>query len=179
MDHISLFPLAPTPLIIKLGELIGDKVECDVYQRFREPESWDWKDRDGSNFVISRNDRTDKQVGKTQIAIVIALSSDISDNRVPEQYSTIYKINCEDMSIDSIDNKDTLRNFWKRYQEVCNLITNEYGREIKVGLFPAIPVSAAFEIGRRYMSGVYPVITIYDNNGIFVETIKLGDRYET
>lgn len=40
----SLFPIAPMPLIIKLGELIGDKVSCDIYQKhvFQIHENGKW-----------------------------------------------------------------------------------------------------------------------------------------
>lgn len=173
-DHISVFPLAPIPLVIKLGELIGDKIECDVYQLFREPRSWCWKNSPGLEFQIERIEL--HQINEPKVAIIAALSSDISTGRIPTEYTMIYKIYSDNMSVDCIENKESLRKFWKSFQTVCNDINNEYGKDIDVGLFPAIPVSAAFEIGRRYMRGVYPVITIYDDDNGFKRTIKLGEE---
>ncbi len=172
--HISVFPLAPIPLIIKLGDLIGDKVECDVFQLSREPRSWCWKVSTSSEFQIERI--VLHQTKESNIAIIAALSSDISIDRIPSKYSTIYKILSDNISVDCIENKESLRNFWKSYQTVCDEIINNYGKDADVGLFPAIPVSAAFEIGRRYMRGVYPIITIYDDDNGFKETIKLGEE---
>lgn len=172
-SHISIFPLAPIPLIIKLGELIGDKVECDVFQLSREPKSWCWKNSLEVEFKI---ERIVDQTKVSSIAIIIALSSDISIDRIPGEYSIIYKIYTDNMTVDCIESKESLRNFWKCYQKVCDEIINKYGKEVDVGLFPAIPVSAAFEIGRRYMRGVYPIITIYDYNDGFEKTIKLGEE---
>ncbi|MEA4820767.1 MAG: SAVED domain-containing protein, partial [Erysipelotrichales bacterium] len=139
----------------------------------REPRSWCWKNSLGVEFKI---ERIVDQTKVPSIAIVIALSSDISIDRIPGEYSIIYKIHTDNMTVDCIENKESLRNFWKCYQTVCDEIINKYGKEVDVGLFPAIPVSAAFEIGRRYMRGVYPVITLYDNNDGLVKTIKLGEE---
>jgi hypothetical protein len=38
-----------------------------------------------------------------------------------------------------------------------------------------VPVSAAFEMGRRYMVGIYPKMVIYDRDGEFFETLTIGD----
>src|SRR5262249_18018986 len=40
--HVSVFALAPQPLLILLGTLLGDIVPTDVYQRHREPPTWNW-----------------------------------------------------------------------------------------------------------------------------------------
>ena len=42
LDHLSVFALAPQPLLILLGTLLGDIVPADVYQRHREPPTWSW-----------------------------------------------------------------------------------------------------------------------------------------
>ena len=49
----SVFSVAPIPLIIKLGELIGDKLPCDVYQKTRFPDTWEWQAKELTNsFVV-------------------------------------------------------------------------------------------------------------------------------
>ena len=42
IGHLSVFSLAPQPLLIHLGTLLGDIVPCDVYQLHREPQTWAW-----------------------------------------------------------------------------------------------------------------------------------------
>jgi hypothetical protein len=42
--HISLFALAPIPLLVYLGSQLSNKVPVDVYQRHRDTEDWVWKD---------------------------------------------------------------------------------------------------------------------------------------
>ena len=47
--HFSVFPLAPIPLIIKLGYLFMDKAEVDIYQKTRHPDTWKWVDKKKTN----------------------------------------------------------------------------------------------------------------------------------
>ena len=53
---------------------------------------------------------------------------------------------------------------------------NTYGNAIEIHLFPAMPVSAAFEVGRRYMLNTHPIITVFDENLGFFEAIKIGSE---
>lgn len=44
--HLSVFAIAPQPLLIMLGTLLGDIVPAEVYQLHREPRStWTWPAR--------------------------------------------------------------------------------------------------------------------------------------
>lgn len=64
--------------------------------------------------------------------------------------------------------------FWHLYQQTMEQILNTHGGDCQVHLFPAMPVSAAFEVGRRYMPNAYPPIKIFEEDNGFFETIQLG-----
>jgi hypothetical protein len=40
--QLSVFALAPQPLLIRLGTLLGDIVPVSVHQKHREPDTWKW-----------------------------------------------------------------------------------------------------------------------------------------
>jgi hypothetical protein len=42
VSHLSVFALAPQPLLVLLGTQLGDIVPVTMYQRHREPPSWGW-----------------------------------------------------------------------------------------------------------------------------------------
>ncbi len=42
IKHLSIFALAPQPLLILLGSLLTDIPEAEVFQRHREPQTWHW-----------------------------------------------------------------------------------------------------------------------------------------
>ena len=173
--HFSVFCLAPMPLIAKFGELFGDKINVDVYQKTREPDTWAWQSDSASNsFCVTRNETQYAQ--SKDIALIIALCSEIDHSRLDVlKPKVIYTIKAARMGVDCIQSKDDLIAFWHIYQQVCNDIKNNEGADI-IHLFPAMPVSAAFEIGRRRMHKVHPKILIYDDNNGFMPTIIIGEN---
>ena len=173
---LSVFPLAPIPLIAKLGELIGDKREVDVFQKTRRPETWCWRAETGTNAFsteIIRNENGD--AGKT--AVILSLTARISPARVLTVYNaaTIYHIVAKSNGVDCIASPEDLKLFWQEYQSVCDQIKNNDHCD-NAAVFPAIPVSAAFEIGRRHMHGVHPVLHIYDDDNGFFEALTIGGQ---
>lgn len=76
--------------------------------------------------------------------------------------------------VDCINSEKDLSAFWHIYQKVCDEILNTFGSDSTIHLFSAIPVSAAFEVGRRRMPGLYPRTIIYDDNGGFIPTLTIG-----
>ena len=85
----------------------------------------------------------------------------------------IYHIKAEKNGVECIKSQQDLKAFWIEYQKVCDLIKNK-DCVSEVSLFPAMPVSAAFEVGRRTMPGVYPIMHIYDECNGFFKTITVG-----
>ena len=88
----------------------------------------------------------------------------------------LYFIRADHFGVDCIQSPADLAAFWSQYQAICDEIKNTYPVVQEVGVFPAMPVSAAFEVGRRYMPGVYPKLRIYDDDNGFFETITIGGR---
>ena len=173
--HFSVFPLAPMPLIMKLGYQIGDKTRADIFQFSRAEDSWNWVAKEQTN-----NFSVEKQIlnDGNHIALVFSLTADIAMVRIAEVYDAdiLYFIRAERFGVDCIQSPADLTAFWNKYQAVCDEIKNTYPEVQEIGVFPAMPVSAAFEVGRRYMPGVYPRFRIYDDDNGFFETITIGGK---
>lgn len=170
----SVFPLAPIPLIAKLGEMMGDKRSVDIFQKTREPDTWEWACDYGKNtFVTKKYERTAGNPEK--VAIIMSLSADICEERVTSVFDAgiIYQIKAENISVDCISSREDLKLFGQAFLKVCDSITNK-DHIANASVFPAIPVSAAFEIGRRRMPSVHPILTLYDDYDGFFETLKIG-----
>lgn len=171
----SVFPLAPIPLIIKLGYLFGDKIKVEVYQKFRVPDTWSWQTDAKTNTYFIK--KTERHCGE-KIAVVMSLSSSVAYERVTTVYDAaiIYEISATTQSVDSIKSEADLSAFWHTYQELFNEIKNTYPEVTEIALFPVVPNSAAFVIGSRYMPGIYPKIRIFDDDKGFFETISIGGK---
>ena len=174
-QHFSVFPIAPIPLIIKLGYLMGDKVPADIYQKTRTPDTWQWQTTEITNsFSIEK-----KTVRPgNRVAMVLSLTADIAEERITSvmDVDVIYFIRASRFGVDSILSIADLSTFWHTYQDVCDEIRNGYTDTHEIAVFPAIPVSAAFEVGRRYMPSVYPNLVIYDDDDGFFKTLTIGGR---
>lgn len=172
--NFSVFPLAPIPLISFLGYIIGDKSPATIYQKFREPESWEWQSDEITNeFSCKKNIIKN---GKN-IALVISLTNDIDESRVIDAFdaNVVYTIQAQRFGEDCIKSSEDLYKFWHCYQETMDAIKRDYPLfDGDIAVFSAMPVSAAFEIGRRYMKGIYPKLKFYDDDNGFFETIVIG-----
>jgi len=176
--HFSVFPLAPIPLIVKLGYLIGDKIHSDVYQHRRHPDTWCWqKKNSGAFFLECRHQPRTKGKG---VALIFALSAAISEDErnqfadhVKAKY--VYEVCADKPSVDCISTRDDLSEFWHAYQRLVECIKTDHPRVREISVFSAMPVSAAFEVGRRYMAGVYPRFRVYDKDFHYCEALTIGD----
>ena len=176
--HFSVFPIAPIPLIIKLGYLFGDKIQADIYQKRRYPDTWDWQERSsGTEFVIKPHQ---PRKNGTEIALIVSLSGTKSDEERKRFADTVnarhvYELQATIPSVDCISSKDDLSSFWHAYQAMMDKIRSEHPEVSEVAVLPAVPVSAAFEMGRRFMPGVHPKLQVYDLCETFVKTLTIGE----
>jgi hypothetical protein len=76
--HLSLFALAPQPLLIELGRLLCDIAPAEVYQLHREPKGWGWPSEGPAIRFRVREPRT----SGGPAALVLGLSATIVDDRV-------------------------------------------------------------------------------------------------
>lgn len=169
-SHFSVFSIAPIPLIIKLGFLMGDKVRADVYQKTKYPDTWEWQSAELTNNFMVEEKTFESGIG---VAIVLSVTAEIEIATVhnAKAFRKIYILRANRQGDESIKSEKDLSTFWHKYKELCENLKEEE----TVSVFPAVPVSAAFEMGRRYMVGVYPKMVIYDRGGEFFETLTIGD----
>ena len=174
---LAVFPIAPIPIIAKLGELLGDKRTIDIFQKTREPDTWKWTCVDTTNtFIIERNERECGDPEKC--AMIVSLTAEVAEKRVTSVYDAgiIYQIKASRYGVDCIQSCEDLKLFWKAFQKTCDYAVNQDHAK-SIAIFPAIPVSAAFEIGRRHMAGVHPSLTIYEDDNGFFSTLQIGGYY--
>jgi hypothetical protein len=75
--HLSVFALAPQPLLIELGHLLSDIPDTDVFQLHREPKTWEWIYGKELSFEI-----TEPETNSNTIALNLSLSGTISEDRI-------------------------------------------------------------------------------------------------
>jgi SMODS-associated and fused to various effectors sensor domain len=64
IKRLTVFGLAPTPLLIELGRLLSDIANAEVRQLLRHPKGWRWQDGDAPiSLSVTRPASTGKTVG--------------------------------------------------------------------------------------------------------------------
>ncbi|MFH5804457.1 SAVED domain-containing protein [Alienimonas sp. DA493] len=164
--HLSIFGLAPMPLLIELGRLLSDLPAADVHQLHREPPGWYWNPppSDFSYQVVAPAPTT---VAAKSVALVIALSAPINRERVAKAVggdAAVWTITHDDPRMDFLRSREQLSQFRDTLRSVYDRIKTVYGEDAALSVFPAAPVSAAIEIGRVWMPKAHLPFRVFDQN---------------
>ncbi|OQY50798.1 MAG: hypothetical protein DRR08_24810 [Candidatus Parabeggiatoa sp. nov. 2] len=163
-EHLSIFALAPIPLLICLGAEMGDIISVDVYQKHRDTDSWTWQEQKELDFhyqVITPDDSEAKKV-----VLNLSLSGEIHQSEIEKVIKDcpVYKITIKNPNRDFLKCKAQLSLFQTEFHQLLALIRERHGSDVEIHLFPAIPVSIAVECGRVLLPKSDPRFIIYDHN---------------
>lgn len=173
--HLSVFGLAPQPLLIELGRLVCDICPADVHQLKREPKGWGWLANGDS--VRYRTNET--SVPSPTIALKLALSATVMDDRIHRVLGPdvpIWSITADKPHNDILRCADDLRTYRCLLRSTFDRIKALNGSHAVIHVFAALPVSAAIETGRVWMPKADLSLVLYDENrhhGGFLRTIEL------
>lgn len=175
--QVSVFALAPQPLLIELGALLGDIVPVRVHQRHREPASWGWQpDQPEIRF---RTVEHSEAASERPVALKLAVSATIANDRIQTVLGedvTIWELTAEDPHNDIMRRPEDLSEFKRLARRMLDRIKAVHGEHATVAVFPALPNSCAVELGRIRMPKADLPMRVYDQNsrlGGFVETLTI------
>ncbi|MBB3951499.1 SAVED domain-containing protein [Aureimonas jatrophae] len=165
IQHLSVFAIAPQPLLIELGRLLCDIVPARIHQRHREPQTWRWQDdQPAIRFAITECGR----VPGGPVALKLALSAEVKDDRI---HAVLGKdANIWSVTVDGTPHNDILRReddqvvFRQHVRRLLDRIKAVHGEQATINVFPALPVSAAVDVGRVWMPKADLPMRIYDQN---------------
>lgn len=175
IEHLSVFALAPQPLLIKLGSLMTDIPEATVFQLHREPQSWEWLEhRTDVEYIIQEPKEATKQP-----VLVLSLSGTIAEDRIKAVLGnevSIWGISIKSPNNDLIKSRKQLRDFRVLARELMGRIMTTHGQNEILHIFPSAPVSIAVELGRIRMPKADLKWKIYDHvnaRGGFIQAIDI------
>jgi hypothetical protein len=183
VKHLSVFAIAPQPLLMYLGKCIGDTIPADLYQSHRNMantnHTWSWPDHPNihTSYLVNQVRFVE---GSSQVALILALSdsikSDKYDSFVNDTFS-IYEITISDPSPHFLKSRQQLENFSYEYRKLLNKIQATHGRNCKVFILPAVPAPIAVECGRVLLPTKDPEIwgcEYYPNEQGFRQVLKIN-----
>lgn len=168
ITKMALFALAPMPLLVRLGTLLPDKYDVEVYQKHREPDTWKWLDEQVSDeFVLKRPEKVGGEA-----CLIFSISADIR-NRVESQFpnASLWEITVPNPGLDFLRMEKQLSAFRQITRMALKEIKDAGLADIKV--FMAMPNACAVEVGRVWMPKADLPMHLYDYN----RSISQVDRY--
>jgi hypothetical protein len=179
--HISLFALAPIPLLVFLGSRLSNKVAVEPYQRHRDTEDWVWK-TDGEP-VQYKFHRRRKGTNASSVALLLSLSGTTHLADLPAEIDErffIYEITLAKGTPRPgyLRMREDLARFKDVYEEARSSIRRDHAGLTAVHLFPAVPVPVAVLCGRELLPKVDPALVVYDrdkNNGGFQRILGVNE----
>jgi hypothetical protein len=181
--HISLFALAPIPLLVLLGHCLSNKVAVDFYQRHRTgAEPWKWK-TDGTTARYKLHKRRDGRDPKA-IALVLSLSGTIDDRLLPSSIDnrlTVYEITLDSdiPNPEFLRQRDDLEGFRVVYRRFLAELMRDHSAVQELPVFPAVPAPIAVTCGHDLLPKVHPVLVVYDYDkasGGFINRLRINDH---
>lgn len=166
IEHLSVFALAPIPLLMELGRLLSDISAVSVFQLHREPQGqgWTWpNDRSSMDLAL-----TEGAAGRRKVALKLAVSAKIEDVRITSVLGedvSIWEITCPDPHNDAMRREEDLSIWRCLVRDAMDRIKNTHGRDAVISVFPAIGVACAVEFGRVWQPKAHPLLDIYDQAG--------------
>ena len=177
IEHLSVFALAPQPLLMLLGSLMTDLPDVDVFQLKKEPKGWQWENDSPLEFIV------EVPPEKTGIpALVLALSATVTDERIQRVLYhdvAIWRVTVAEPHNDLLRSRAQLQRFRQLVRLLLDRIKKHHGQDATLHVFPAAPVSVCVELGRVRMPKADLPWQIYDQVnelGGFVPAIKIPPR---
>lgn len=179
LSHLSVFALAPIPLLICFGKKLGDIYPTDVYQRHRHQENWAWQDDDDPGFNYKVLSPEPDHMEGSQVAVCLSLSGTVHISEVDQALGgslPTYHLTISEPRRDFLRAKSQLELFLVEWSRLLAKIRGAHGPDVEIHLFPAVPNSIAVEVGRAILPKADPILVIYDHirdSGGFKKVLSL------
>jgi hypothetical protein len=162
--HLSVFALAPQPLLIELGRLLCDIVPATIHQRHREPATWRWQPNEPPMaFEVSEPDHE----ATGAVALKLGVSATVVDDRIRRVLgpdAAIWSLCAGNPHNDILRRPGDQAVFRSTLRRLYDHIKARHGEGTPLHLFPALPASLAVEVGRVWMPKSDLPLRLYDNH---------------
>lgn len=184
-NNFSVFSIGPIPLLVKLGTLLSNKNNIDVYQLKKSPiQTWKWDiESFGDDFDYKINYIQKKENAK-KIILLCSLSGIINQTAVKKVISfddaDVLEIRTTCQAYDDfLRTKDQLNRFVLCFRKLKEEMLGLSSKKLPVHLFAAIPCSVAVEIGRQWNPSVDLPMVIYNlTEGRYEKALTIGEINE-
>ncbi len=158
ISKMALFALAPMPLLVRLGTLLPEIYDVLVFQKHRNPNTWNWqKEYVPEEFELRKPEQTNGEP-----CLVFSVSANIRE-RVEKQFAnaSIWEVSVPNPGLDYLQTFQQLSAFRQVTRDAIREINANLDKPY-VNVFMAVPNSCAVEIGRVWMQKADKQLRLFD-----------------
>lgn len=173
---LAIFAIAPQPILIALGSLIGDKQQVTVFQKQRDTDSWCWHDEERqSSFQHDAVPSSDS----AEVALVLSVSGTVSKETLPAEVASsgmpVLELRAANPSVYIARTQEDVRAFEREAISLLDEVHSAMPHVAKVHIFPALPVSMAVTLGGLFNRNLLTKAVVYEKtDGRFSQSIEIG-----
>jgi hypothetical protein len=173
--HLSVFAFGRIPALVLLGHRLDDKTPTAVYPYYDG--AWGWPD-DGDEvaFEFGRIVAGDSD---GPVTVLMSVSGPVDPDRVPPELArgAVYELRPAgaDPGRDLLRTAASLQAFAAAWRRLLALVEREHRGLDALHVVPAVPLTAAVEIGRTRTRDVHPPLVIWDRDGgTYTRTLEIA-----
>lgn len=174
--HLSVFAFLRMPLLVRLGNELGDLAPMDAFQRNRSQENWIWPSQEETPSLELTCVTPSEAIGAEELALVCDLSYRVERDAIPAEICDLPRIEIRA----NTPGRDLLRSAadLRHFGDVLRSALNKVDTAREIHLFAAVPIAAAVEIGRSLKPDRDPAVQTYHDvaGKIATPALRVNER---
>jgi len=167
-QHLSIFAIAPIPLLVLLGAEVGSRMGADLYQKQRrktkDPWCWDEGEPDADHDleVHAQNGTVE---GAEDAAIVVSMTSLVDREAVTQAIGKphiLYELRAHKPGADFLKHRSQLTTFGNELRKILQTIRDEHRAIKRLHFILACPAPVAIDAGRNLIEKADPEVLVYE-----------------
>lgn len=174
VEHISVFAIAPVPLLFYLGWHLDDKTPTRLFQKHRDQFiGWSWSDQGGPvDFEIVASE---EDASIDEVVLICALTSEVTRAAFPSAIHGAPVIEVRPVEElpgpNLLSHEQSLANFADRWRAALAMAEARFPSAKRWHLIASAPVTASIEAGRALVRDIHPPVTLYERTDVAYEAV--------
>ena len=179
VDHLSVFALAPIPLLAYLGHRLCDKQTVDVFRQSREhtDRAWCWGEgtENVPEFVFELPDTSGDE-----IVVAVEVTAPVKVSRLPDAVATLpagrLHLHSSAPGPDILGSRQALDAFARTWRQLLAAVERDLPELARLHVVAAVPAPAAVAIGRFHRAYADPPLVMYEfgEDGRYTPALEIG-----
>lgn len=177
---VSVFALAPVPMLVYFGAALDDKTETRIFPRTRgdHVEVWSWPEEAPMPGVFEWTIQDSGNRSAQDVVALVDVSARIEPSRIPAELGSapVVRLSANDFGPDAIASQGDLDAFARVWRDLLAHVEARWPAVQRLHLLAAVPTTAAVTLGRHRMRGAHPTFVVYQrtNEGTYEAALEVS-----